>query len=246
MSKNNFLQAFKVSVPVLFGYLALGMGFGLLLVEDGYPFWLTPIMSIFMYAGAGQYVAIGLFAANANLGMIMITELLVNIRHIVYGLSLINKFHGCGKWKPYMIFALTDETYSLLTTTNVPEGANKASFYGTIALLDHIYWITGTTLGSVLGLILKSTTNIDLGGVDFALTALFTVLLIEQILNSKDFVPPLIGGATTVLCIILWKINILPNANSILLASLAAGIVMILLIKKDKSEQITQTEENDK
>ena len=149
MSKNNFLQAFKVSVPVLFGYLALGMGFGLLLVEDGYPFWLTPIMSIFMYAGAGQYVAIGLFAANANLGMIMITELLVNIRHIVYGLSLINKFHGCGKWKPYMIFALTDETYSVLCFTEKDNAHPLTMLF--ISLFDHSYWIIGSVIGNLIG-----------------------------------------------------------------------------------------------
>ena len=234
MTGTHFRIAFKLTIPVLFGYLALGMGFGLMISARHYPFFLTPLMSIFMYAGAGQYVAVGLFAAGTPLSMILVTEALVNVRHMIYGLSLISRLKGTGAWKPYIIFALTDETYSILTTANLPDGADKASFYGTIALLDHLYWISGTVIGTLVGNILESKTNISLSGVDFALTALFAVLLIDQIKKSKDFVPPLIGVICTLGTIVLWRAGVLPDSNNILLVALAAGVTVIALTQTSR------------
>jgi 4-azaleucine resistance transporter AzlC len=143
MNKYIFKQAFKISTPILFGYLAIGIPFGINIVAAGYPWWMSVLMSVFMYAGAGQYIAVGLFAAGVPLPQILITELFVNIRHIVYGLSLITKFKQVGKWKPYLVFSLTDETYALLTSTEVPPRADPGFFYGMIALLDQCYWILG-------------------------------------------------------------------------------------------------------
>ena len=240
MTKTHFRIAFRLTTPVLFGYLALGMGFGLMISARRYPLFLTPFMSIFMYAGAGQYVAVGLFAAGTPLSMILITEALVNIRHIVYGLSLISKLKGTGAWKTYIVFALTDETYSILTAANVPDGADSGAFYGTIALLDHAYWISGTVLGSLLGSALESKTALPLGGVDFALTALFAVLLIDRIKQSKDFAPPLIGAACTAMAIVLRKRGVFPDGSAILPASLAAGVVCIAVIKAPRRADFTK------
>jgi Predicted branched-chain amino acid permease (azaleucine resistance) len=240
MTKTHFRIAFRLTTPVLFGYLALGMGFGLMISARRYPLFLTPFMSIFMYAGAGQYVAVGLFAAGTPLSMILITEALVNIRHIVYGLSLISKLKGAGAWKTYIVFALTDETYSILTAANVPDGADSGAFYGTIALLDHAYWIFGTVLGSLLGSALESKTALPLGGVDFALTALFAVLLIDRIKQSKDFAPPLIGAACTVMAIVLSKRGVFPDGSAILPAALAAGVVCIAVIKAPRRADCTK------
>ena len=240
MTKTHFRIAFRLTTPVLFGYLALGMGFGLMISARRYPLFLTPFMSIFMYAGAGQYVAVGLFAAGTPLSMILIAEALVYIRHIVYGLSLISKLKGTGAWKTYIVFALTDETYSILTAANVPDGADSGAFYGTIALLDHAYWIFGTVLGSLLGSALESKTALPLGGVDFALTALFAVLLIDRIKQSKDFAPPLIGGACTAMAIVLWKRGVFPDGSAILPASLAAGVVCIAVIKAPRRADCTK------
>lgn len=182
MNKKYFLQAFKITLPVLFGYLAIGIAFGLVLIEKNYPWWLAPIMSIVIFAGAGQFMAIPLFAANAPISAILIAELLLNIRHIVYGLSLITKFNQCGKYKYYLIFALSDETYSLLTTTDFPEGADKGKFYFTIAALDQFYWVIGGIIGTLIG----SVIPFSLSGVDFALTSLFVVLFIDQIQKLAD------------------------------------------------------------
>lgn len=227
MKNKCIANAFKVTLPVLFGYITLGIAFGLVLINANYPWWFAPIMSVFMYAGAAQFVAIGLFAAGTPLTAILITEALVNIRHIVYGLSVITKFKDTGKWKPYLIFALTDETYSLLTTVDVPEGVKSKNFYGAISLLDQSYWVTGSIIGAVLGQFIP----FDFAGVDFSLTALFAVLTVEQVIKTKDFVSVLIGAVCTIAAIILMKFNIIQSSN-ILLVSLCAGIAGILLTKK--------------
>ena len=175
--------AFPVTIPVLFGYIAIGIPFGLMLVKAGYPWWLAPIMSVLMYAGAGQYIAIGLFAANAPLAGMLVTMLMVNIRHIVYGLSLIEKFRGVGKWKAYLVFSLTDETYAILTGVKAPDNIKPGSFYGTIALLDQSYWILGSVVGALAGELIP----FSFAGIDFALTALFVVLLMDQLTRTRGY-----------------------------------------------------------
>jgi 4-azaleucine resistance transporter AzlC len=178
-------------------------------------------MSVVMYAGAGQYMAIGLFAAGANLSAIGLSMLLINIRHIVYGLSLIEPFKNVGKWRPYLIFALTDETYALMTSYTPPPGIASGTFYGSIALLDHLYWITG----SVIGVLAGSLLSFSFAGVDFALTALFAVLLIEQIKKTKRILPVIIGIAVTLLSILF-----IPAPN-VLIVALALGIVVLAVLR---------------
>jgi 4-azaleucine resistance transporter AzlC len=213
--------AFPVTIPVLFGYLAIGIPFGLMLVKAGYPWWLAPIMSILMYAGAGQYIAIGLFAAKVPLAGMIVTMLMVNIRHIVYGLSLIGKFREVGRWKPYLVFALTDETYALLTGVKVPMNVKPGAFYGSVAALDQSYWIIGSLIGALAG----SFIPFSFTGIDFALTALFAVLLIDQLRRTKDPIPACIGLAAAILALI-----VIGPANMLIVA-LAAGIATLILVR---------------
>ena len=236
MNRKYFTKAAQVTLPVFFGYTAIGIPFGLMIVNAGYPVWVAFLMSAAMYAGAGQYIAVGLFASGASLSTIAVTELLVNIRHIVYGLSLITKFKNVGRWKPYLVFALTDETYSLLTGCEVPEGAEPGSFYGTIALLDHLYWIAGSVIGAVAGKLIPMSFD----GVDFALTALFAVLLIEQILKSHDFLPPVVGAAAALASVLLSRLGILPSGN-ILLISLAFGLAALIILKNRSFRESSDT-----
>lgn len=177
MTKKCFNAALKASIPVFLGYIVCGIAFGLVVINAGYPWWLALFMSIFIYAGAAQFAAIPLFLANAPIPFIVTTELLLNIRHIVYGLPLIQQFKQCKKVRPYLIFGLTDETFSLLTTVPVPEGESLSGFFGTITFLDQCYWVAGTTIGALIGTLIP----FDFTGVDFSLTALFAVLTIEQI-----------------------------------------------------------------
>lgn len=177
MTKKCFNLSIKTTIPVFLGYLVCGIAFGLITVNAGYPWWIATLMSLFIYAGAGQFAAIPLFVANTPIFVILLTELLLNIRHIVYGLPLINQFKNCKKWKPYLIFSLTDETFSLLTTSLPPADIPISDFFGMISILDHFYWIAGSTLGALIGVFIP----FDLTGIDFALTALFAVLTVDQL-----------------------------------------------------------------
>ena len=230
MNQYLFRQALKITTPVFFGYIAIGIPFGLMIVNAGYPWWIAPLMSLTMYAGAGQYIAVGLFAAGAPLLQILVTELFVNIRHIVYGLSLISKFKNTGKWKPYLIFALTDETYALLTGCDLPKNAEPGPFFGTIALLDQFYWILGSVIGAAAYSVLEHYNLAQyIKGVDFALTALFVVILIDQIKKSRDFVPPLIGILTGLTAVILSRFGVIPSSNIILVAIVLAVAAIIMV-----------------
>ncbi|WP_292372855.1 AzlC family ABC transporter permease [Methanosarcina sp. UBA411] len=230
-NKDLFIIAFKTTVPVLLGYIPLGMAFGFLLDGEGYHWIYAFIMSLFVYAGSGQFLAVALLAAGAGLTEFAIATLLLNFRHAFYGLSLLEKFSGVGRVKPYLIFALTDETYALLTTTDVPQGSSKSRFYFYIAALDHLYWIAGSVLGAALGSVL----DLNLEGMSFVLTALFVVLTIEQYFNSEARFPFIAAVGAGTLSLILF------NPDNMLLASIILGT--LILIGREKSMQKIQKEQ---
>lgn len=219
-------KAFVSTIPVLTGYLALGFGFGILLNANGYETLLAPIMSILLYSGSMQYVAVGLLAAKADLLTVAITTFLVNARHLFYGISLLEKFKGIGKRKAYIIFALTDETYSLLCNDNPDiQPSERKNYYFLVALFNHIYWITGSTLGAVVG----SLVTFDSKGIDFVLTALFITIFLEQWLTSKNHFPAIIGVAVSAICLILF------GSESFLIPSMLI-ILIILCLHKEGTE----------
>lgn len=231
-NKELFFSAFKTTIPVLLGYIPLGMAFGFLLDGAGYHWIYAFLMSLFVYAGSGQFLAVALLAAGAGLTEFAVATLLLNLRHAFYGLSLLEKFSGIGKFRPYLIFALTDETYALLTTTDVPQGSSKSSFYFYIAALDHLYWITGSVLGAVLGSVLE----LNLEGMSFVLTALFVVLTIEQYFNSRARFPFIAAMGAGTLSLIFF------SPDNMLLASIILGT--FILMGREKSMlriQKTQT-----
>lgn len=188
-NSKSFAHAFKASIPVLLGYVTIGFGFGLLAVNKGYPVWLALFMSIFVFAGAAQYIGISLFAAGATVAQIILVTLVANIRHAAYGLSLISSFGVHPKIKPYLIFALTDETYALLSSST-PEEKTDGRFLLTVSALNQFYWVLGTALGALAGSLIPA----QIQGLDFALNALFIVLAVEQALRLKKAVPFVIAG----------------------------------------------------
>lgn len=226
MEKSDFAKILRITSPIFFGYVSIGIPFGLMVARAGYPWWLAPLMSVTMYTGTGQYIAIGMFAAGAGLAQIMLVQVLVGIRHVFYGLSLLTKFKGVGKWKAFLIYALTDETYAVLCSVDAPAGQKPGPFFSAIAAMDLFYW----TLGAIIGGVAGSLINFSFEGVDFALTALFCVILTEQILASKDFLPPAIGIASSVAAAVLERVGILPQGNMLLL-SLSVGITALALAK---------------
>jgi len=218
----SFPAAFRATVPVLLGYSAIGIAFGLLLFDTGLPFYIAPLMSIFIYAGSGQFVGISLFAAQSGYLEIASITLLLNARHMMYGFSVMETFKKTGRIKPYLIFALTDETYALLTTLPAPKGIDTRKFYFFIALLNHCYWVTASVAGYLIGRILPFSTE----GLDFALTALFVVLLIEQWYNCRVKLPLFIAAGCAVPALFLL------DQRNMLIVSIVSAIAIILLLKK--------------
>lgn len=196
--KKELKKAFQVSIPVMMGYAVLGFAFGLLLVSFEYDWYLAPIMSIFIYAGALQFVAINFFNVKAGMIDIAIASWFVNIRQSFYGLSLLKRFKDTGKLKAYLIFGLTDETYALLTTIKDDETLNKPWYYFFLTALNQSYWLLGSTLGAIIGSSIKFNT----AGLEFSLTALFVVLCIEQYKNLQNISPFIIGLMASITALI--------------------------------------------
>lgn len=200
-----------------------------MIVQAGYPWWMSLFMSLVMYSGAGQYIAAGLLGAGAGVLEIVLTEFFVNIRHIVYGLSLIEKTKAVGRWKFPIVFTLTDETYAVLTATDVPPSVPAGPFLGMIGILDYIYWTAGCVIGA-LACSFLATYGLSgyLVGVDFALTSLFLIILFSQIKASGDWLPPLAGFSSCLLSVILCRTGLLAPSNIIFLA-IILGVDVIML-----------------
>ena len=200
MSIQTIKQAFYKSVPVMAGYIVLGIGFGILMRNSGYGVIWAAAMSIFIYAGSMQYVGVGLLAGGASVITTVITTIMVNARHLFYSISMIDKYKNAGKYKPYMIFALTDETYSLLCDGKAPEGIEPDKYRFLVSLFDHSYWVIGSIIGNLIGAVLPFST----AGIEFSMTALFIASFTEQWLSSKDHIPALTGLICTFLCLVVF------------------------------------------
>jgi 4-azaleucine resistance transporter AzlC len=216
-----FAAAFRYSVPVLLGFLAIGAAYGLLLVDSGYPWWLAPLSGVVIYAGSGQFLAVGLFAAGVGLWETLFAELVLNARHIAYGISLFKRINSSHPFRWYLVFALTDETFALLSSLPEEEkpGVNRNLLMFYIAVLDQFYWVAGSAIGAIAG----SLIPFNLEGIGFTLTALFIVLMCEQVLRVKKPGPFIIAAAAAILAVVF-----LP-ARFALLASLAAAIAVVRL-----------------
>lgn len=220
--------AFKDTIPVLTGYVVLGFGFGIILKSNGYGILHAFLMSLLIYAGSMQYVAIGLLTGGASLLTSALTTLMVNARHLFYGISMLEKYKNTGKRKPYLIFSLTDETYSLVCNDNpnVPEERRK-DYYLLVSLFDQIYWILGSILGAAVG----SMVNFNSEGIDFALTALFLTVFIEQWLSTKKHAPALIGVSVSILCLIIF------GSENFLIPTMLVIALLLCLYKEDNKNE---------
>ena len=200
MDKKTAKTAFFDTIPVMTGYLFLGIGFGIIMQQNGFGLGWAVTMSVFIYAGSMQYVGVGLLPGGSGLVTAALATLLVNARHLFYGISMINAYKGTGKKKPYLIFALTDETYSLVSREQLPRGVERNAYFFLVSLFDQCYWVAGTALGSLAG----SLIPMNFEGIDFALTALFVTIFVEQWLSSKDHFPAIVGVVSAAACLLLF------------------------------------------
>ena len=224
--KKTLKCAFTSSLPVMAGYIVLGIGFGILLKDAGYGLFWSFLMSLTIYAGSMQYVAVSLLTAGASLITVALTTLMVNTRHLFYGLSMIGKYKDAGREKPYLIFSLTDETYSLLCGDDIPEGVDRNRYRLFVSLFNQSYWILGSVLGSLLGAVIP----FDTAGIDFSMTALFVTVFVEQWLTAKNRWPAIIGLAASVVCLVIF------GADSFLIPTMITVTAALLLLKKTGGE----------
>ena len=219
-------KAFVTSLPVLAGYVVLGIGFGILLRSAGYGLPWSLAMAVFIYAGSMQYVGVGLLAGGASVLTAALTTFMVNARHLFYSVSMIGKYKNAGRYRPYLIFALTDETYSLLCGGDTPEGADPDRYRFLVSLFNHCYWITGCVLGSLLGAVLPFST----AGIEFSMTALFIASFTEQWLSSRDHIPALTGLLCTFVSLLLFG-----RTGFLIPAMLLITLVLTLMRRREEA-----------
>ena len=224
MNRKTLAAAFPHTIPVLMGYLSIGIVYGWMMSAAGFvPLW-TALASVTIFAGSGQILGVDLLSRAAPLADIAFLTLVLNFRHLVYGLSMLEKFHDVkGLRKLYLIFSLTDETYALLSGVRPPEGVDAHDFYFTVSLLDHLYWIAGSVTGAVAG----SLITINTEGIDFAMTALFLVIATEQWLSAERHLPALLGLFGTLLPLLLLG----PDGAGFLIPALVILVGGLLLLR---------------
>lgn len=222
MNRKAIKAAFPNTIPVMLGYLFMGAAFGILLASKGYAFWWSSLSALVVYCGSMQFVMIDLLTDKFDIAAAVIMTVAVNARHLFYGLSLIDKYKSLGVKKAYAIFALTDETYSLVCSQKPPLGVDENRFYFFTTLLNHLYWIIGCTMGGLFGSLFTFNTK----GIDFVMTALFVVIFVEQWESSRVHSPALIGVGATFLCLLIF------GSGIFLIPSMAVIALLLSVLKK--------------
>ena len=218
--------AFRQTIPVMLGYIFLGMAFGLMLQDAGYYFLWAFLASVIIYAGSMQFVLVTMLTNGVNLIYAAVMTFFINGRHIFYGLSFVEKYKKMGKAYPYLVFSLTDETYSVLCGTHVPEGMEEKKVFFWISFLDQCYWV----LGSVLGALAGQYITFDSTGIDFSMTALFVVIVIEQWQEKGTHIPAIIGAVSGILFLLLL------GPDRFILPSLLCAMTILLLTRNNIKE----------
>jgi len=214
--------AFPHTLPILAGFLFLGMAYGILMKVNGFPFWYPMLMSIVIFGGSLEFVAVSMLMSSFAPLQTLLVALMIQVRHLFYGVSMLEKYKGMGIKKLYMIFGLCDETFSINCAIEPPAGVDRGLFMFFVTLLDHSYWITGATLGGILGSLLTFNTE----GLDFAMTAMLAVIFLEQLLKEKRHITAVIGVAAS-LCS-LWIFG----ADSFLLPTMLVILVMLTVLRR--------------
>lgn len=223
MWKKAFRAAFPLTLPVLAGYLVLGIGFGVLLQRAGFGIGWALLMSFTIYSGSMQYVGLSVLSGGVSLLNAAVITVTVNARYLFYGLSMLERFRGLGWKKLPLIFGLTDETYSIICTTPVPIGMNRGVFYLALSMLNQSYWIMGSCIGSLIG----SAFAFDSAGMEFSMTALFVVLFVEQWLTDKDSrILAVIGVGLSFLCLVIL------GADRFIVPSMILIVVVLAFLRK--------------
>lgn len=211
-----FRCAFPHTIPIFAGFWFLGLTYGIYMNVSGFSFWYPTLMSLTIFAGSVEFVAVNLLLGAFNPLQALAMTLMINARHLFYGVSMLDKYRGTGWKKPYLIFGMCDESFSINYTAEIPEDADRGWFMFFVTLLNHFYWFSGATLGGVFGSLIHFNTE----GLDFVMTAMFVVIFMEPWLKEKRHTSALVGVVLSLLCLLAFGAErfILPAMAAILAA----------------------------
>lgn len=200
MMKKAFKTAFPYTIPIFAGFWFLGMTYGIYMNVSGFSFWYPMLMSLTIFAGSMEFVAVNLLLGAFNPLQALAMTLMINARHLFYGISMLDKYRGTGWKKFYLIFGMCDESFSINYTAEIPEDTDRGWFMFFVTLLNQFYWFFGATLGGIFGSLIHFSTE----GLDFVMTAMFVVIFLEQWLKEKNHVSAVMGILLSLLCLIAF------------------------------------------
>lgn len=225
-AKGKFLPALKAAfpytIPIFAGFWFLGLTYGIYMNVSGFSFWYPMLMSLTIFAGSVEFVAVNLLMGAFNPLQALAMTLMINARHLFYGISMLDKFRGLGLKKIYLIFGMCDETFSINYTADIPKDVDRGWFMFFVTLLNHIYWFTGATLGGIFGSLITFNTE----GLDFVMTAMFVVIFMEQWLKEKDHTSALLGLGLSVLCLLAF------GSENFIIPSMLAILAVLSALRK--------------
>ncbi len=230
--RRTFAAAFPYTVPIMAGFLFLGMTYGMNMKANGFSFIYPMLMSLTIFAGSMEFVAGNLLLGSFEPVSVFLLTLVINARHLFYGISMLDKYRDTGAKKPYLIFGLCDESFSINYSAKIPPDTDRGLFMFYVTLLNHLYWVTGATLGGIFGSFITFNTE----GLDFAMTALFVVIFLEQWLKEKNHISSLLGITVTAICLIIF------GKDSFIIPSLVLILTALLLMRQN----LLNKEENSK
>ena len=230
MKRKALRAALPHTIPVFTGYLVLGISYGVLITAKGFPFWMPMLTSLSIFAGSMEFVLVNLLLSGFDLLQAFLMTLMINARHLFYGISMLDRYKSMGIKKLYLIYGLTDETFSIVCGMEPPEGVDRGLFSLFVTLLDHSYWVLGCTLGGIFG----SMLSFDTKGLEFVMTAMFAVIFLENWQKEKQHLPAAVGVVLPVACLLLF------GADRFMIPAMLAILAGLTLLRKPLGQEVRQ------
>ena len=235
MLRKAFKAAFPYTIPIFAGFWFLGLTSGIYMNVSGFSFWYPMLMSITIFAGSIEFVTVSMLLGTFNPLQAFAMTLMINARHLFYGISMLDKFRGTGWKKFYLIFGMCDESFSINYTADIPEDVDRGWFMFFVTLLNHIYWFSGATLGGIFGSLIQFNTE----GLEFVMTAMFVVIFLEQWLKEKKHTSGILGLGISLICLFVF------GADNFIIPSMLMILVVLTMLRRPLERNKSTGEENE-
>lgn len=220
--------AFPYTIPICAGFWFLGLTYGIYMNVSGFSFWYPMLMSLTIFAGSIEFVTVNLLLGSFNPIQALAVTLMINARHLFYGISMLDRYRGTGWKKPYLIFGMCDESFSINCSAQIPEGVDRGWFMFFVTLFNHLYWFTGSTLGGIFGSFLSFNTK----GLDFVMTAMFVVIFLENWLNEQEHTSSLLGLGISLICLLAF------GAERFLIPAMLGILAVLTLLRYSPERKV--------